>query len=68
MRKAEQGDLVRLKVFIWIFSATILRPLTYARNYATIARPKRQIRRCFRKKTCKKESPDHRRSLPLWER
>ena len=33
-----------LKVFLWVFSATILRPLTSARNYATIADPKKQIR------------------------
>ena len=26
-----------LKIFLWVFSATILRPLTSARNYATIA-------------------------------
>ena len=32
-----------LKIFLWVFSATILRQLTSARNYATIADPKKQI-------------------------
>ena len=34
-----------LKFFLWMFSATILRPLTSARNYATIADRKSKIRR-----------------------
>ena len=34
-----------LKVFLWMFSATILRPLTSARNYATIACRKSKFKR-----------------------
>ena len=34
-----------LDVFLWVFLVTILRPLTSARNYATIADRKRQIRK-----------------------
>ena len=38
-KRAEQGKLSLLgsKSLLWVFSATILRPLTSARNYATIA-------------------------------
>ena len=38
-KRAGQGKLpyLALDSFIWVFSATILRPLTSARNYATIA-------------------------------
>ncbi len=38
-KRAGQGKLpyLALDSFIWGFSATILRPLTSARNYATIA-------------------------------
>ena len=43
-KRAGQGKLpyLALDSFIWGFSATILRPLTSARNYATLSRPKRQ--------------------------
>ena len=34
-----------LKVFLWVVSATILRPLTSARNYATIADRKSKFER-----------------------
>ena len=44
-----------------MFSATILRPLTSARNYATIADPKKQIREGWKKKTMK-ESHARRKS------
>ena len=46
-KRAEQGNFPysALQIFLWVFSATILRPLTSARNYATIADRKRQIRR-----------------------
>ncbi len=44
-KRAEQGTtLLGSQSFLWVFSATILRPLTSARNYATIADPKKQIR------------------------
>ena len=48
-KRAEQGNdpYSALKVFLWEFSATILRPLTSARNYATIADPKKQIREAY---------------------
>ena len=48
-KRAEQGTqpYSALKLFLWVFSATILRPLTSARNYATLSLPKKQIRRNF---------------------
>ena len=36
-----------LKVFLWTFSATILRPLTSARIYATIATRKSKFERVY---------------------
>ena len=35
--RAREFPYSALDSFIWVFSATILRPLTSARNYATIA-------------------------------
>ena len=35
--RARESPYSALKVLLWVFSATILRPLTSARNYATIA-------------------------------
>ena len=51
-KRARQGcnPYVAPKLFIWVFSATILRPLTSARNYATIADPKKQIREGWKSK------------------
>ena len=42
--RARNKSLLGSQSHLWVFSATILRPLTSARNYATIADPKKQIR------------------------
>ena len=40
-KRAEQGNsLLGSKVILWVFSATILRPLTFARSYANLSLPK----------------------------
>ena len=58
-KRAEQGKIPysALKGFIWVFSATILRPLTSARSYATIADRKRQNSRC----TCHRNKTNERK-------
>ena len=51
--RARESPYSALNSFLWVFSATILRPLTSARNYATIADRKRQNSRgiCHGNKT-----------------
>ena len=42
--RAMEDPYSALQVLLWVFSATILRPLTSARNYATIADRKGKFR------------------------
>ncbi len=51
-QSAEQGETPypAHEVVLWVFSATILRSFTSARNYATIALPKRQKQEVYERK------------------